>query len=905
MRYICIHGHFYQPPRENPWLEAIEVQDTAFPAHDWNERILNECYAPNASARLLTETGAIRGIINNYEYISFNLGPTLLSWMKSAAPHTYRAVIEADRRSRKRFGGHGNALAQAYNHTILPLATHEEKIVQVQWGIADFRHNFGREPEGMWLPECAADSESLNVLAEHGIRFVVLAPHQAALVRSGEHAAWVDCGTKGVDPTRAYRINLAGGRSIAAFFYDGPISRAVAFEGLLSSGDRFYERLLQGFSDRRDHPQLMHIATDGESYGHHHRYGDMALAAVLNHAEQDETVTLTNYAQYLDLHPPTWEARIVEPSSWSCAHGVERWRSNCGCSTGSQPSQQWRGPLRQGLNALRDRVEEIFQRAGALLFKDATEARRAYISVILDRSAENVARFLREHLKTDAAEHVPESEPRVPATVPPPAGASTTSRRKRPSERHPTRPASRRMGAIRHSSTTLTASAPEPSHPPPPAAASSSGSSSGSSSEARAPALRVRSLELLELARNAQLMFTSCGWFFDEISGLEPVQVLKYAARAIQLGGRFTDGAALESALLDALADAPSNLATVGSGRDLYEDEVRPTIADRARVFAHFGVTAMFQQQPVAQRLYCYEIEMMDFERWDYGSNGLAVGRLRVNSIITTSLREAILGILHFGNHDIYCAVQEVDADKEEEPEYERIKERLLAAFHDQSLATVVREMDAVFHGGTHSLADLFLDDRRSVLGLASRDNLARFDETYQRLYDDNVKLMEYSRRIKVPVPRAFLIAAEYVLARELDAAINELYLSIIHREDLLEGIRAILAHARQWNILLDGSGLESRVRSLLERHIADLHTRVTGRELTIILDLFDVAQMVPINLNRWSMQNTFFRLLTGHGSVVEAALKDTPRASLREQLRQLAVRLHIDPTLIPPASTI
>ena len=294
-RYICIHGHFYQPPRENPWLEAIELQDSAYPYHDWNERITAECYAPNAVSRILDAENRITRLVNNYAKISFNFGPTLLGWLAATAPEVYQAVLAADRQSRETFSGHGSAIAQPYNHVILPLANHRDRYTQIYWGIRDFEHHFGRAPEGMWLPETAVDLESLEILAELGMRFTILAPHQASRVRSIGSRTWDSVAGGQIDPTRAYEQRLPSGRTLAIFFYDGPVSRAVAFEGLLSRGESFADRLNSAFSEERDWPQLVHIATDGESYGHHHRFGEMALSYALNCIEANQLARLTNY----------------------------------------------------------------------------------------------------------------------------------------------------------------------------------------------------------------------------------------------------------------------------------------------------------------------------------------------------------------------------------------------------------------------------------------------------------------------------------------------------------------------------------------------------------------------------------------------------------------------------------
>ncbi|MBM3939646.1 MAG: DUF3536 domain-containing protein [SAR202 cluster bacterium] len=398
-RFICVHGHFYQPPRESAWLEAIEAQPSAYPYHDWNERVDDECYAPNTQSRVLNGDGAIADLVNNYAHVSFDMGPTLLSWMERHAPGAYAAILEADRESRRRFSGHGAAIAQAYNHIIMPLATRRDRVTQVVWGIRDFSARFGRDPEGMWLPEAAVENETLAILADHGIRFVILAPRQAQRVRSLDSLLWLDVGESTVDPKQPYRVWLPGGQQITAFFYDGPASQAVAFENLLLTGERFAERLLNGFDRDNPRPQLMHIATDGETYGHHHRFGDMALAYMLRYVQQRGLAKLTVYGEYLDHHPPTHEAQVRENTSWSCSHGIERWRSDCGCKDGGHPTwhQRWRRPLRDALDWLRDQIAPAYEAQAATLLRESWAARDAYVDVVVRRDEASLTRFLRYH----------------------------------------------------------------------------------------------------------------------------------------------------------------------------------------------------------------------------------------------------------------------------------------------------------------------------------------------------------------------------------------------------------------------------------------------------------------------------------------------------------------------------
>ena len=575
-RYICIHGHFYQPPRENPWLEAIELQDSAYPYHDWNERITAECYAPNSVSRILDAEDRIERLVNNYAKISFNFGPTLLSWLEAKAPDVYLAILEADRESQKNFSGHGSALAQAYNHMIMPLANARDRRTQIFWGIADFEHRFKRKPAGMWLPETAVDIETLEILAEQGIRFTILAPHQAGRVRRIGVSRWHDVSGGRIDPTRAYEQRLPSGRKIALFFYDGPVSRAVAFEGLLSRGEDLANRLLGVFSDKRDWPQLVHIATDGESYGHHHRFGDMALAYALNHIESNQSAKLTNYGEFLEKNPPTHQVDIIEKTSWSCAHGIDRWWSDCGCNSGGHPGwrQEWRRPLRNALDWLRDSVAAPFEKLARKFFQDPWAARDDYISVVLARSVANVDAFL---------------------------------------ARHATR-------ALTGEETT-------------------------------------QALKLLEMQRHAMLMYTSCGWFFDDLSGIETVQVIQYAARAVQLAQELF-GDSLEQQFVERLAAAKSNVPEHGDGRRIYEKFVRPAKVDWERVGAHYAVSSLFEDYSDQTKIYCFEAEREDYEVMSAGLAKMAVGRVRLTSEITRESEVLDFGALHMGDHNVNGGVR-------------------------------------------------------------------------------------------------------------------------------------------------------------------------------------------------------------------------------------------------------
>lgn len=402
-KYVCIHGHFYQPPRENPWIDEVEREESASPYHDWNERINMECYRANTAARLVDGGNRVLSLRNNYRYFSFNFGPTLLQWLESHDPWVYQAIVEADRQSVKERGGHGNAIAQVFNHIIMPLANRRDKVTQVEWGIRDFEYRFGRRPEGMWLAETAVDKETLAVLAEAGIKFTILSPFQAARWRFiGKGPQWRDASGGTIPTGRAYRYNCGGGKHIHIFFYDAALARGVAFERVLEHSSAFLGLIARNFEQRDSsikEPWLVNTATDGESYGHHFKFGDMAVAAAFGELERDPEAQITNYGLFLASFPVVVEADIIEKTAWSCAHGLGRWSSDCGCHIGGEPNwnQKWRRPLRSAVHYVRDKVADHFEKEMRALCKDAWKARNDYIDVILGRNGYR-EKFIQKHL---------------------------------------------------------------------------------------------------------------------------------------------------------------------------------------------------------------------------------------------------------------------------------------------------------------------------------------------------------------------------------------------------------------------------------------------------------------------------------------------------------------------------
>ena len=781
-RFVCVHGHFYQPPRENPWLEAVETQDSAAPYHDWNERITAECYAPNGAARIVDRENRILRITNNYARMSFNLGPTLLSWLEEKAPLTYAMVRAADRESQQYFSGHGSAMAQVYNHMILPLATTRDRITQIRWGIADFEHRYGRKPEGMWLAETAVDLESLDLLARHGILFTILAPSQCARVRrmaaEGAHEErWFDTPDGTVQTTHPYRVHTSAGYSIAVFFYNGPTSRAIAFDGLLNSGDGFARRLMQGFSDS-DAPQLVHVATDGESSGHHHRHGEMALAYALQLIDQGPA-RLTNYGEFLERFPPQDEAEIVEDSSWSCFHGVERWRADCGCN-GGHPGwkQEWRAPLREALDWLRDTVAPLVRDAGRTLLTSPDAARNDYISVVLDRSRASVDHFF-----------------------------------------------------TRHAARSLT------------------------------PEERTRALQLMELERNAMLMYTSCGWFFDDISGIETVQVVTYAARVIELAAALfpeTRGT-LEDAFTELLAKAHSNDPECRDGRYLYDQRIRPMAVDLEQVAAHYAISCVYPQQPgdaslaEKNRLFCYTIDHLWETTMPYGLGQLRMGRLHLCSVLTEECEQVGYGVIHFGDQNVSAAVKRMEA--EEQPLLTALAHEIEDAIDASNLPEVVRLMDDYFGESRYSLTSLFADEQRRIVQNILRPTVAALEATLTDLYASHASLVHFLSRNNLPQPAALRAAGQFAIQTQLKHALEADPID-------LAATQRLLAQAREDAVTLDLAALGFLADERMHRAMERLQENPGAPEpVRQALSLATALRVLPFSLDLWQAQNIWYAL--------------------------------------------
>ncbi len=708
MKYLCIHGHFYQPPRENAWLEEIELQESAAPYHDWNARICAECYSPNTLARVLNGDKELTDLINNYAHISFNFGPTLLSWLEEKEPEVYQAILEADRQSRTYFGGHGSAIAQCYNHMILPLANGHDKETQIKWGIYDFEKRFGRKPEALWLAETACNTETLEVLAANAMKFVILAPGQCLRVRKIGENKWQEIGG-GVDPKRVYVCNLPSGQKINLFFYDGPISQGIAFSDTLSSGEKFAARLLSTYNTEQE-PQLMHIATDGETYGHHQKFAEMALAYCLKTVQKSPDVQLTIYGEFLEKNPPQYEAQIRENSSWSCCHGVERWRADCGCNSGMHAGwhQKWRAPLRQALDFIRDEMIQTFENVGGSYFKNVWAARNDYIELILDRSLDAQHQFFLKHATEKAWKD------------------------------------------------------------------------------------RSTALMLLEMQRMAMLMYTSCGWFFDEVSGLETVQIMQYACRAMELN-HYLSGRDLEPEFIQHLEKAPSNLPEIKTGAEAYKRYVKPQATNLEKMALSHLVARLADETTNPHKAYACDVLNYTPQKLTADNMLLVYGHIQLKSRITLEEKNIPFAIFRRGNVGLTCGAG-IDSA---EPLFAELK-RLFEEKKYDECAALIRQQCRYYV----PLREMFTDVRRKVVEHVLTNMHADTNQAYSGLFERQYPVVRGLQLLGTPLPKTFLEVAEFVLTTDLVAEFRASELNANEVEELMEDVKTLGINVFQGPVL-------------------------------------------------------------------------------------------------------
>jgi alpha-amylase/alpha-mannosidase (GH57 family) len=802
---LVVHGHFYQPPRDNPWTGRIDRQPAARPFPDWNERIYSECYRPNGFARITDPAGRIERIVNVYGLISFNFGPTLFQWLGAQHPGLVGRLAEADRLSARERGGHGNAIAQAYGHSILPLSTPRDARTQIRWGIADFRKHFRRAPESLWLPETGMNAITLSLLIEEGLKYVILSPFQASRIRERGADGWKSVSDGSIDPRRAYAWFHPdrSGRSIAVFFYDGPIAHAVAFEGILHSSRALVDRFQKVGAGAG---QIVNVATDGETYGHHFRYGERCLAHALATEAPQRGFWVTNYGQYLEHFPPTWEVELAfgpggEGTAWSCAHGLGRWYRDCGCKTGGEShwNQAWRTPLRNALDFLRNEVTSVFEGSGGNSFTDPWEARDAYIELILDRrrSPED---FLRRHSPRD-------------------------------------------LSRIE----------------------------------------RERALRLLELERNMLLTYTSCGWFFSDVSGTETVQILGYAARVLDLmEGLDVPVARIREQFLSILAGAKSNLPDLGSAADLFRTSVETGRLTPRRLAAHLAIAGLADAQDSSPEEAGFRIERKSVRRQTHGRITLSTCRLVLQSLATGETVDYATLAMHLGELDFYALIKAFPGEEA----FTRSTTRLWGRFYNATLPKMLRLAQEEFGLEEYGLADALPDVRQRIVETLFGSLIQRLCQEYALLYEDNQRTIEMLRVNGFELPPELRMAAELGLGRRFDEEIRK----VAGRTDqaAYRGAIAIAQEAAQRGYRLDRSFSNRLFDELVTETVRSAIAEPSDELVRSAIDLFKLSRELLLDPPLERAQE----------ALVEAASEG---GFSSDPMRELAATLGLSPILSRP----
>lgn len=777
--YLCIHGHFYQPPRENPWLDFIELQTSAKPYHDWNERITRECYGPNVRARIHDQHGHILKLINNYQYMSFDFGPTLLSWLESKHPWIYEQILDAHHMSQKRFEGHGNAMAQVYNHLIMPLASKRDKITQIRWGLADFKYRFGSEAEGMWLAETAVDMETLKLMALEGIKFTVLSPDQAHSVRSladsEDDHMWKDVAGGHIDTTQPYRVRIDPSENIFidVFFYHGGLSRGVAYENILTSGEGLLSRIEGSLNrNKQERPRLISVATDGESYGHHFKFGDLALSWLFDHLETSKGVNLTNYALFLERFPPQNEVRLFENSSWSCAHGVERWRSDCGCRVHHVEgwSQSWKTHLRKGLDWLHNKLKTIYiERCGRFL-TDPWEARNGYITLLLDRGSRQKDLFLK-----------------------------------------------------RYRSQPLTLKE------------------------------ETEALQLIESQRMSMYMFTSCGWFFDEISGLEATQVLKYASRAMDLVKPWAKED-LEKGLIRFLSRAVSNDPMYKKGDVVYRKLVIPSKIGPSGMTANYALLDIEQDPGEPIPILLETVRIVQKHKLNVQNAHACLGETVIEEGITGKKHRRIYIAFRKNRTDTCCIVGEPLHSLD----IEQLADELRQGFIEGSF----KKMEAIFssqliRSNKYGFKDLLPDTCMWLFRYFTEGVNHRIRKSIHGAHEDLIEVISFLAQENEPLPSVLFSAFCLFLNDEI---INLMENGPDNNREHWENLRRLAASQSESAVKnLNVSEIRQKAQGYLNRQMKKIAVACEKDRIEDIISLLDLLQELNIEADLWECQNMYY----------------------------------------------
>ncbi|RKX77399.1 MAG: glycoside hydrolase [Spirochaetes bacterium] len=784
--YLIIHGHFYQPPREDPWTGKVPFQSSAYPFHDWNMRITKECYGANTASRILNPDGNIGDMVNNYEYLSFNFGPTLFSWLKENAPNVYRRIIEADNRSRDKNNGHGNAIAQAYNHTILPLSSIRDVKTQIIWGLKDFKFHFGRDAEGIWLPETAINERVVDILIEEGVKFVILSPWQAQAYRIEGKEEWMLLEDNPIYSNRVYKIKRGSGE-LAVFFYNHILAQGISFDHYLRNAETLYEKIL-GFYKKEDKKNLISVATDGEVYGHHEPFGDMCLAALTGIVERDEKLQFTNYANYLQLFPPEREVKLKTGeddlgTSWSCVHGVSRWYKNCGCSTGGKEgwTQEWRTPLRRSFEELSQRLKEIYlKEIKSLTSLEPEEVRNTYISVITG-----------EIKRDDFAEEIIDKKQTIPDND------------------------------------------------------------------------RKKLFYLLEGQKYGMYMFTSCGWFFAELSGLEPVQNIKYAVKAIQLYTPFAEYDLLEP-FLKQLEEAKSNIPDEKNGRVIAIKRVLPIVKKLDYPAAIFIILECIEAGSRSFGIYRLLSSQIEKKQPDEHSN-LYSGEVIVQDTILLENASFYFELVMKNGHDIKLKMGSVDA----ESGYETVN--------------------------PFDLGKLPYDVKRLCFSYLARPVEEHCILEGRKLFPSIQKVLKFSQKIGVKPGAAFKKASELSITCNL--------LSILSEEDKLlnaeslKKIEELIVLAASCELDIEQERIKKRISDALSSQVDRLTKNVEPEIIEYIYQLLKISRKGGINPEITIPQNVVFYFIRENAEAFYREMENGKIEGLRKLrgLIKLGSQLGID----------
>jgi len=776
-KYTIIHGHFYQPPRENPWTGEIEPQDSALPFHDWNERIASECYTPNTCSRVLNEESLINKIVNNYVYFSFNFGPTLLQWIEHHTPETYKKILEADKKSMDLNNGHGNAIAQVYNHVIMPLASDDDKRTQIEWGIKDFTHRFNRFPESMWLAETAIDTKTVNLLIEYGIKFIILSPHQADRIRSFNSMSWIDVSTGLIDTRVPYRIfhrdnddKVNKKKYLDVFFYNASLSSAVGFEHLLTDAFSFAERIQHSFDSWSPAGQAVIIATDGESYGHHEKHADMCFSAFCTRETANRDFSITNFGNFLEMFPPQFEVVLKsgphgEGTAWSCAHGVGRWCRDCSCSTGGLHNwnQKWRAPLRESFNYLKHEINAMYDKKLKLHVRDLKKLRNDYIDVILN--TENKAAFVKKHVKSPKKSF----------------NKSTM-------------------------------------------------------------------FKLLEAQHNAQLMYTSCAWFFADVSGIEPVQNMKYAAKIIEILDEFTDKDT-EAEFLKILDKANSNIQEQGSGKDCYERYVKTSIYQPEMIIGNYAIETFVLNEVTDRKIFHYKLHTVLHEKKHDGSSPVYKGMVKITNEKTDFIDNFIYYLFVPSYKDIHCYILNSDENLE---------------FNVSPVNTIEDKIASLTHSKFYGLKDLIGYNRENLIQLALKEEMNRLKRIFNDIYKKNIDLLSSLKQYDLDLPKVLKEVCSFALTEKITKEINRLK-KITSAKKVYkdyEKVRDIYLAGKKSGLKINPTIIEKDFNDIIVAKLLSLRKKLDYSLANTALEFINLGSEMGLSLDTTRIQNLIYHLV-------------------------------------------